>query len=120
MRRRFVIYPYPHVADPCHLVPLIEIPEDGSPATGHSDFTELKKLIAEVEDTMQKEIDRTCLCHVRDGKCKVHPENKTRYCNRHSDCTVADKDYLLRHPEETRVPFSHHCHDDECEECFGN
>lgn len=40
-------------------------------------------------------------------------------CNRHDDCEQAEKDRLTRHPG-TRPPFSFHCHNDECEECFGN
>jgi hypothetical protein len=38
-------------------------------------------------------------------------------CNRHSDCDAADAAYRKR---EGRDPsYSFHCHDDECEDCFG-
>jgi|SRR5579859_3736937 len=44
---------------------------------------------------------------------------KQRGCNRHNDCDAADAKWLAAHPEEKFVPFSFHCHDDECEDCFG-
>lgn len=44
---------------------------------------------------------------------------KRTSCNRHNDCEQAEKDRLTRHPG-TLPPFSFHCHNDECEECFGN
>ena len=41
-------------------------------------------------------------------------------CNRHSNCEQAAKDWLMNHHMEKYVPINFHCHDDECEECFGN
>jgi hypothetical protein len=43
-----------------------------------------------------------------------------RSCNRHDDCDQAAKDWLLNHHMEKYVPVNFHCHNDECEECFGN
>ena|ERR1039458_10197308 len=43
-------------------------------------------------------------------------------CNRHVDCDIAIQVWLEKHPGKTRtdIPFSFHCHDDECEDCFGS
>ena len=41
-------------------------------------------------------------------------------CNRHDDCAKADADWWERHPGEKYPPPSFHCHDECCEECFGN
>lgn len=43
-------------------------------------------------------------------------------CNRHSNCEAAIEKWLAEHPGMKRwdIPFSFHCHDDECEDCFGN
>ena len=46
-------------------------------------------------------------------------EGVKRSCNRHSDCDQANKDWLLNHHMEKYVPIHFHCHDDECEDCFG-
>lgn len=45
-----------------------------------------------------------------------------RSCNRHDDCDAAEAEVLARNPGKTKadINFSFHCHDDECEECFGN
>ena len=43
----------------------------------------------------------------------------SRSCNRHFDCDKADKEWLVRNPKERRVPTNFHCHDDNCEDCFG-
>lgn len=42
-------------------------------------------------------------------------------CNRHSDCEAAETEMLKRHPSKTKrdVSVSFHCHDEECEDCFG-
>lgn len=42
-----------------------------------------------------------------------------RSCNRHDDCDKFDKEYLDKYPDKKYVPFNQHCHDDECEDCFG-
>jgi hypothetical protein len=39
-------------------------------------------------------------------------------CNRHDDCKAADEAYVARHGE--RPGWNFHCHDEECDECFGN
>jgi hypothetical protein len=56
----------------------------------------------------------------------------TRTCNRHFDCDKAEQEVKERweanwkeqYPGQTKrfpgVSASFHCHDDECEECFGN
>lgn len=46
-------------------------------------------------------------------------DKKKTSCNRHNDCDEADKKYLETHPSEKFVPCNIHCHDDECEDCFG-
>ena len=42
-------------------------------------------------------------------------------CNRHSDCEVAIQEYLVKYPNKKRheIPFGFHCHDEDCEDCFG-
>ncbi len=49
-------------------------------------------------------------------------EEPRRSCNRHFDCDEAERLVLERHPGKTRmdISFNFHCHNDECEECFGN
>jgi hypothetical protein len=44
--------------------------------------------------------------------CDPEPP-KPRSCNRHDDCDAWEK----AHPNAN--PFISHCHDDECEDCFG-
>lgn len=39
---------------------------------------------------------------------------RKRSCNRHEDCDAADA------KERGRYGVAEHCHDDCCEECFGN
>ena len=41
-------------------------------------------------------------------------------CNRHDDCNAADAKYREKNPGAKYIPLNFHCHDDECEECFGN
>jgi hypothetical protein len=41
-------------------------------------------------------------------------------CNRHDNCDEARKTWLLNHPTEKFTPAGFHCHDDECEDCFGS
>lgn len=40
-----------------------------------------------------------------------------RTCNRHDDCDEADKKAVAR---GSKIGGAEHCHDDCCEECFGN
>lgn len=42
-----------------------------------------------------------------------------RECNKHNDCNEADKKWLTDHPDKKYIPVNFHCHDDECEDCFG-
>ena len=44
---------------------------------------------------------------------------KVRSCNRHQNCDEANQEWLVAHPAEKFVPFSFHCHDEDCEDCFG-
>lgn len=46
-------------------------------------------------------------------------EPSIRSCNRHSNCEQANKDWLNNHAMEKYVPMNFHCHNDECEDCFG-
>ena len=46
-------------------------------------------------------------------------DNFRNTCNRHSNCEQAAKDWLNNHGMEKYVPVGFHCHDDECEDCFG-
>ncbi len=50
----------------------------------------------------------------------MNKEDTKKTCNRHDDCDDANAKYLIRHPEEKFVPYSFHCYDDECPDCFGN
>lgn len=43
---------------------------------------------------------------------------KVRACNRHSDCDHFDAEYKARRNVEF-VPYNQHCHDEDCEDCFG-
>lgn len=47
--------------------------------------------------------------------------SKVRSCNRHSNCGKAEEELLARNPgmKSTEISPSFHCHDDECEDCFG-
>ncbi len=44
-----------------------------------------------------------------------------RSCNRHSDCDDAEAKLLERTPGMTKanISFNFHCHDEDCEDCFG-
>ena len=44
-----------------------------------------------------------------------------RSCNRHGDCEKANQELLARNPGMNRwdIPPNFHCHDDDCEDCFG-
>lgn len=48
-------------------------------------------------------------------------EAEANTCNRHNDCEAATKAYIerrkLKHAWEMPVDF--HCHNENCEECFG-
>lgn len=45
---------------------------------------------------------------------------KVRSCNRHSDCDAAEQEVMTRTGKKRHeISSSFHCHDDECEDCFG-
>lgn len=56
-----------------------------------------------------------------EGFSKVKEWQPVNHCNRHSNCKAAEEALLARNPGMTRldISFSFHCHDDECEDCFG-
>lgn len=44
-----------------------------------------------------------------------------RSCNRHDDCDKAEEEVMARRGiQRHEISFSFHCHDDECEDCFGS
>jgi hypothetical protein len=45
-----------------------------------------------------------------------------RSCNRHLNCEEAENEVLARNPGKKRTDIhpTFHCHDDECEDCFGS
>jgi len=45
-----------------------------------------------------------------------------RTCNRHFDCDEAEAKVLARNPDMKKIDigFNFHCHNDECEDCFGS
>jgi hypothetical protein len=47
--------------------------------------------------------------------------DRIRSCNRHEDCSEAEERYMKRNgiTERYEIPLGFHCHDDECEDCFG-
>lgn len=45
-------------------------------------------------------------------------DNPRRSCNRHDDCDKFDKEYKEKYKVDF-VPYNQHCHDEECEDCFG-
>ncbi len=49
------------------------------------------------------------------------PHKIIRSCNRHDDCDKANGEWLSKHPGKNfwEIPANFHCHDDECEDCFG-
>jgi hypothetical protein len=51
-------------------------------------------------------------------KNEVKAETK-RSCNRHDDCDKANAEWLADHTKERFAPFNIHCHDENCEDCFG-
>src|SRR5208337_2169933 len=52
----------------------------------------------------------------------VTPESVAKTsCNRHADCEKAEEELLARNPgmKKSDIHLNFHCHDDECEDCFG-
>jgi hypothetical protein len=52
--------------------------------------------------------------------CPPSPPEKPRSCNRHDDCDKAEATWREWNPHKGGPPASFHCHDECCEECFGN
>lgn len=45
---------------------------------------------------------------------------KKRSCNRHNDCDAAEQEVMTRKGiTRDKINYTFHCHDDECEDCFG-
>jgi hypothetical protein len=51
-------------------------------------------------------------------RMRWEPEPVPRSCNRHSDCDKAVENWKRNHNGQMPSP-GFHCHDDECEDCFG-
>ena len=53
---------------------------------------------------------------------KMAPYTPSRSCNRHDDCAKAEEELLAKYPQMKKVDisFSFHCHDEDCEDCFGS
>lgn len=49
--------------------------------------------------------------------CPCHTPKVKRSCNRHGDCDVAASEYREKYGKDPGVNF--HCHDEDCEDCFG-
>ena len=50
-----------------------------------------------------------------------------RSCNRHADCDAAEAEFRRLYPKGKHLDWNgvtvyvpDHCHDDECEDCFGS
>jgi hypothetical protein len=52
----------------------------------------------------------------------AQPPAPARSCNRHDNCDEAEERAVARNPGMTRADIhtSFHCHDEECEDCFGS
>jgi hypothetical protein len=50
-----------------------------------------------------------------------NPAKKVKSCNRHEDCEQAEAEVLARRPDlkKSDISLSFHCHDEDCEDCFG-
>jgi hypothetical protein len=77
---------------------------------------DVEKQAAQIRSEMTKAVEM-----VTRYKPELVPLVSTNSCNRHVDCEMAVKVWLEKHPGQvsTDIPFSFHCHDDECEDCFG-
>lgn len=63
----------------------------------------------------------SCTCEQTDGQsCPIplHQPAVVESCNRHHDCKRAEADFFAREGRQPNLGF--HCHDDECEDCFGS
>jgi hypothetical protein len=73
------------------------------------------------EEVMPSDNTKSRHVAVTGGSPSGERESDTKSCNRHTNCELAVQELLARHPgmKRTDVSFSFHCHDDECEDCFG-
>lgn len=70
------------------------------------------------EDTFARSVSK----NLKERSTTLSPVFSAPYgnsCNRHDNCIQAEKDWLNNHHMEKFVPCNFHCHDDECEDCFG-
>lgn len=50
----------------------------------------------------------------------IEKTEKARSCNRHNDCEKAEEEVMKRRNiTRDKISGNFHCHDDECEDCFG-
>lgn len=75
---------------------------------------------------MLQEQETMCIKDYQRRLLNMSDAKVVRTCNRHADCDKAEQEvkarWLEKHPGDPLI-FVHpnfHCHDDECEECFGN
>lgn len=61
----------------------------------------------------------TILAIVRGSNQRREMATPKRTCNRHTDCDAAVLKWKAEHPQSPYTPVDFHCHDDECEDCFG-
>ena len=55
------------------------------------------------------------------GAQHFEPTVHVRSCNRHDNCDRAEDEVMARRGiTRTEIHSSFHCHDDECEDCFGS
>lgn len=54
-----------------------------------------------------------------DPNTPLPPHPAVERCNRHGDCVAANAKWLAEHPGQRWIPANFHCHDDDCEDCFG-
>lgn len=50
---------------------------------------------------------------------KLKPETPELGCNRHLNCHEAEFSYRAQSEGRRPIPSNFHCHDDDCEDCFG-
>ena len=74
-----------------------------------------------LDPNYRNEIDRQELEASRKILHKDAPTKEKRSCNRHEDCEEANRKWLERNPGNERwmIPVNFHCHDEDCEDCFG-
>jgi hypothetical protein len=87
-------------------------------SSGYQRIEKLKEILARVAPSSMTVSVKADLEHPR----KDTGGEVARSCNRHVDCNIAENMWRAKHPtavDEIFIPLSFHCHDDECEDCFG-